>query len=329
MTLSQPLQRPFERLTRAFSKHLPKTLQGEVEPLHQGRVSTRRLREVLPLCGCEVPRGLTNRAQRRLRRVGRALGDVREVDVSIGITGELLRNGAVETEAAERLLSHLKDERDERRERMLDRLSSVNTRKLERDLADIARVLGMRQQSDAWAQMLAVRVERRARRVQEAVREAGALYISDRVHSVRIAVKKLRYALEIAADTGEARTKTAVRELKQLQDVLGKLHDLEVLGATVQDLTVPAAAGEPLNAQLEALRLALDRDCRGLHSQYVGRRDALLSLCDTAVATAARIWTERGGELSVMGPVRQKGRVLRMTIPLQQKVQKTAAEDDG
>ena len=318
MTVSQPLRRPVERLLRALSKHLPRAIQGEVEPLHQARVTTRRLREILPLCACEVPRGLANRALRRVRRVGRALGDVREIDVSIDVVKEIIHARTVDETAGRRLQQHLKDDREERRERMLDRLSSVNSRKLERDLADVARVLGMRQQTDGWAKKLAVRVERRSERVRRAVAEAGALYISDRVHRVRIETKKLRYALELAGETGEARTREVVRELKEIQDVLGRLHDLEVLGRMIQDLTIPAPdVGDPSeNAALEMLRLALDGECRNLHSQYVGKRESLLRICQDVVASAVRIWTERGGTPSGPGPTAMTSRVLRMTIPV-------------
>ena len=317
MTVSHPLRRPMERLLRALSKHLPRAVQGEVEPLHQGRVTTRRLREILPLCACEVPRGLANRALRRVRRLGRALGEVREIDVSIDVAEEIIRAGAFDESAGRRLRQHLQDEREERRERMLDRLSSVNSRKLERDLADVARVLGMRQQTDGWAQKLAVRVERRSEGVRRAVAEAGSLYISDRVHRVRIDTKKLRYALELAGETGEARTREAVRELKGIQDVLGRLHDLEVLDGMIQDLTMPAPdADDPsVNAALETLRLALHSECRDLHSQYVGKRESLLRICQDAVASAVSIWTERGGTLSGLGPT-PMSRVLRMTIPV-------------
>ncbi len=327
MTPSQPLLLPFERLSRAFSQHLPPALVGEVEPLHQGRVSTRRLREILPLCACEVPRGLANRVRRRLRRVGAALGGVREIDVSIGIVAELVQNERVDSETGQRLQRHLTDERDERRERMLDKLSSVNTRKLERDLADVARVLAMRTETDAWAQMLAVRLESRAQRVREAIAASGALYISDRVHKVRIAAKKLRYALELAGDTGEARTKRCVRELKGVQDVLGRLHDLEVLGHMIQDLAVPGPVGEPLNAGFETLRRDLDRECRELHSQYVGGRETLLKVCADAVTHAGRIWIDRGGELSGPRRLRSAGRVLKMSLPTARPTDRPIAKD--
>ncbi len=313
---------------RALGKHLPRAIEGDVEPLHQARVATRRLREILPLCACEVPPALANRVLRRVRRVGRALGDVREIDVSIDLVEAIMQAGTVDDAAGRRLQQHLQDEREERRERMLDRLSSVNSRKLERDLADVARVLGMRQQTDGWAQTLAVRIQGRSEGVQRAVGEAGALYISDRVHRVRIATKKLRYALELAGDTGEARTREAVRELKEVQEVLGRLHDLEVLAGTIQDLAMPTPnADDPtVNAALEALRLALDGECRTLHSEYVGKREALLGVAQDAVASAVRIWTERGGALSRPGPTRMVRRVLRMTIPVPESANPKVAD---
>ena len=322
MTVSHPLRRPVERLLRALDKHLPRAIEGAVEPLHQARVTTRRLREILPLCACEVPRGPVNRALRRVRHVGRALGDVREIDVSIGVVEEVIQAGTVDDAAGRRLQQHLQDERDKRRERMLDRLSSVNSRKLDRDLADVARVLGTRPQTDGWAQLLAVRIERRSEGVQQAVDEAGALYISDRVHRVRIATKKLRYALELAGDTGEARTREATGELKEVQSVLGRLHDLEVLSRMIQDLTMltPDADERTVNAALETLRLAFDGECRDLHSQYIGKREPFLRVCEDAAASAARIWTERGGDPSRPGVTRTAGRTLRMTIPVPESV---------
>lgn len=299
MEISQPLRQPFERLIRSLNKDLLEAVAGQVEPLHQVRVTTRRLREILPLCACEMPRGLVNRSRRRVRRVGRLLGHMREVDVSIEVVRELIRTEIVDPFAGQRLQQYLLDKREEYRERMLDRLSSVNTRKLERDLGDIARVLGMRQETDTWARMLAVRIERRSEDLSRAVVEAGALYISDRVHCVRIAAKKLRYSLELSQDTGEAHTRSGVRELKEVQKLLGDLHDLEVLGAIIQDLTTPSADGviDPANNELEALRLTLDGKCRELHRQYAASRESLLQLCQTTGKLAARIWVDRGGEV--------------------------------
>ena len=46
---------------------------------------------------------------------------------------------------------------------------------------------------------------------------------------MRIAVKKLRYALELAADADHVKASPDLRQLRRVQDVLGRLHDLQVL----------------------------------------------------------------------------------------------------
>ena len=319
-----PLLPPFERQSRAFGTCLPEAVDGEVEPLHQCRVSTRRLRELLPLCGPEASMGIAQRARRRLRRVGRAMGPVRELDVSLEVLDELAREGVVRDEAERRLRRHLLDEREEQREQMLDLLRSINTRKLERDLAEVARLLGMRQQTDAWAQVLASRMESRARALRETVDAAGPLYIADRVHAVRIATKRLRYVLELAGDTGEARTKRAVRDARSVQEILGRLHDLDVLAGLMQGL-IATAAGEPWHAPLEAARLHVERECRELHGQYVAQQELVLDLSAAAGQTGRDIWNERGGDDLPAAPPKRVGRVLKMTLEETRPAERPAA----
>ena len=313
MTLSHPLSQPFERRMRAFGTHLPMAVEGEVESLHQCRVATRRLREVLPLCAAEVSPVTAGRARRRLRRVGRALGPVREADVALELVDRLSRQGVVPEAAGGHLRRHLVDERDEGREQMIDRLRSVNTRKLERDLADIARLLGMRQQTDGWAYTLATRMGSRAQRLREAIGMAGPLYIADRVHAVRIAAKKLRYSLEFAVETREARVKGAVRQIKDVQETLGRLHDQDVLASLVRDLTSPHA-DQPWNGDLEDVRQWLERECRELHGRYVAKQMLLLEICDAATRAAEHVRTERGGGILGEQRVPPAGRVLKMRL---------------
>ena len=313
MLTPHPLLPLLERQARAFGGQLPGAIEGEVEPVHQCRVATRRLRELLPLCERELSAGIAGRARRRLRRVGRAMGPVREVDVALELADELARQQVVRDEAAERLRQHLRDEREERREQMLDRLRAINTLKLERDLADVARLLGMRQQTDAWALGLASRMEGRAQTLLETVEAAGPLYIADRVHAVRIATKRLRYVLELAGDTGEARTKRAVRDARGVQETLGRLHDLDVLADLMQEL-IAAAAGQPWREPLKAARLHLERECRSLHGQYVARQEAVRGLGRGAEEAGREIWIERGGDDVPAAPPKRVGRVLKMTL---------------
>jgi CHAD domain-containing protein len=72
-------------------------------------------------------------------------------------------------------------------------------------------------------------------------------------HDARIAAKRLRYVLEIVGPCFGEEAKTARRAAKELQSVLGDLHDC--------DLMLPRVAGiESLAAALEARRERLFRD---------------------------------------------------------------------
>lgn len=54
------------------------------------------------------------------------------------------------------------------------------------------------------------------------------------LHNLRIAAKRLRYTLEIFEDYLPRECKAAVKELEQIQDELGQLHDSDVLIALLR-----------------------------------------------------------------------------------------------
>ena len=205
---SHPLKPSLERRVRALVRSLRPTLAGDVEPLHQCRVATRRLRELLPLCGAELSGRVAARARKRVRSLGRALGPVRELDVALGLITELEQEGRARPAATIRLRQRVREERERQRNRMLVRLKPAAIRKAEREVTEVLKALGMRDATDEWALVLATRMSDRADRLRDAVADAGPMYVSERVHEVRIAAKKLRYAVELAAETGEVTAPT-------------------------------------------------------------------------------------------------------------------------
>ena len=119
---------------------------------------------------------------------------------------------------------------------MLKRLSHVNIEKLERG-SRRRRQRSTGSDSAEWREALGSRLVRRAKALTKAIDEAGQMYAAEQLHQVRIATKKLRYALELAADAGVKAASAPLRALKRAQDTLGRLHDLQVLQthvATVQ-----------------------------------------------------------------------------------------------
>ena len=133
-----------------------------------------------------------------------------------------------------------------------------------------------------------MRAAGRADRLRTAVENAAAIYLPDRLHDVRIAIKKLRYALEVSRELNASRAVANIRKLKEVQDLLGRMHDLEVLIARVRGLQgSPQAPPLRVSGSLDELVRHLETECRRIHGQYVTIRRRLLAICD-ATQRAAR-----------------------------------------
>ena len=295
MASAHPLRRSLEQQVSAFSRHAAAALAGEADPLHDARVATRRLRELLPICAGEVPRGAVPRARRRARRIGRTFGGVREIDVTLDLVASLPEERLPATGAG-RLRHHLTEERESRRRNLLARVSAAQLRKLARDVSELVKILDAQPSTGAWALALAARIRQHAERVRGAVAEAGSLYASERVHEVRIAAKKLRYALEIAGAASEIETAPAAAKLKSVQDTLGRLHDLEVLQGLIRAMPIPHGRPPQWAEQLDGLRADLAADCCRLHADFVAAQPALIDLCATADEVAERLHPESASD---------------------------------
>jgi CHAD domain-containing protein len=130
---------------------------------------------------------------------------------------------------------------------------------------------------DRWRGVLAGRAARRAALLLDAIETAGLLYAAERLHAVRIAAKRLRYVLEVAAETRAVSCARAVAELKRMQDALGQLHDLQVLAHYA---SVARLRSGPAGAEATALAELIGRiedECRQLHAGFLGRRAHLVA----------------------------------------------------
>jgi CHAD domain-containing protein len=105
---------------------------------------------------------------------------------------------------------------------------------------------------------------------------AGHMYAPERLHVVRIAAKKLRYGLELAADSAVKAASGHVRTLKRAQDMLGKLHDLQVLQGHVAAVQASPTSSRPRAREArEDLARHIEDQCRHLHGRYVALVPAL------------------------------------------------------
>ena len=294
------------RRARALQRYLPAALRGDHHGVHQARVATRRLREAVPVLTIGVKGAKAARARRKIRRLTRALGTVRELDVTMHILDELARRPEVPRNALEDVRAHVLGERDERREVMLERLERVDSDKLNRRLQAVAATLS-ECDANAWRSALASRLVNRAERLTAAIREAGQIYGPERLHQVRIAAKKLRYAMELAADGRVPGASPLVTQLKRAQDTLGRLHDLQVLQHHVAAVaSAPPARRGAHDGGLSAIQQALEAECRHLHGKYLASSESLLNAADKC-RTAVSVQLVRAGS--------RRGRSLKMALP--------------
>ena len=279
-TRSELLKKRVDRFTRV----LHAVEQGDVRGLHKARVASRRLRELIPMLQLES--GAARKLGRRLRKVTTRLGTVRELDVLLLLIDELHVSGR-RGSGLGRVGVAVSKARDVARKRLFAHLPIAEMSRLARKLDRIAANLQHAERASSktsvrtWRWAIDARVASRASRLSAAMADAGALYLPERLHAVRIAVKKLRYAVELSAEAASETAGADLRVLKRGQELLGRMHDLQVLidrvRQTQASLTPPSVT---VWRDLDALMASLEDDCRRLHARYMRTRNALGAVAD-------------------------------------------------
>lgn len=202
----------------------------DMEQLHRVRVAARRLGAVLDLVDPEVYPG--HKGQRRaLKGLVDTLGLPRELDVH----AEHLRAYHLEarTPAHAAMIEHLLEQVDRGRakarrtmEKELDRLRLPDLHRL----LDVPALQNPFQstslQEAAWACL-----EPRARLALSDLATLAAHEDPAAMHKARVRIKKLRYALEALEAAFGGPPETVLKDLRELQTVLGDHHDLAALEA--------------------------------------------------------------------------------------------------
>jgi CHAD domain-containing protein len=247
--------------------NLPSVRDGDVDAIHDSRVATRRLRAALPLVSGSDGSKQWQPLQRMIRRTGRALGRVRDLDVSVALLEELEFRAPVTAPAAAAMRARLLPKRLARARKLIKRIERMDLAMLR----DRHRLPVLRPPSP---RMLLGAIGEGAGRARRAIEHASGLYFPKRAHEVRVELKKLRYTVEMLDDADQGR-RASLRVFKAAQEALGQLHDREVIARRLKQLArrgeVPAAP--PLADVLEA-------ESRRCFGTYLDARDALLAACD-------------------------------------------------
>ena len=220
------------------------------DDVHDLRVASRRFREGLALfspCFAGPP---TRRLLKQVKKVTRLLGDLRNTDEAFlffsSLTPEESAGSGPEIEG---LFATLIDRRQQAQKILHKELGAPNPAPLRRRFRALANRPNLFRNSavDPFTEIdffAADAIGERAQTLNELLPQAVKEDNHPAQHELRIAVKRMRYRLEIIAPLLKDGYQDLHASLKEYQDLLGKLHDIDVFAGMVQEQLPEGAGGK-------------------------------------------------------------------------------------
>ncbi len=205
--------------------------------VHKARVATRRVKAALELLSPLVKKSAFKELSSASRKLRRALGPIRELDVMIKQLNRQKSRPSVAVEMAKTLV--------QLREEQLGKLSNPAVKKWLRKIA-----LNKRDQQElvqlrpATAPIIREAVMRDFEAFRETADAAATSAESVDLHALRVVAKEFRYQLEIAERAGFPQAAQTAKRFERIQDQLGSWHDEIVLAAHITRFALDASLFE-------------------------------------------------------------------------------------
>ena len=249
-------------------------IAGDAEALHQMRVGLRRLRAAVSIFADVVEDSGADKIKGELKWITQELGPARDLDVFAADVLKPLQKARPKDPAVNAALRDFEERRKAAYARAIDSLRSERHRKSLLDLAEWIEV-GPWASGDAARGPIVERARTELARLYKGIKKRGGdlRHLSaQRRHKLRIRAKRLRYATEFFAKTFPGERKIRRRDdllsaLKELQDALGGLNDLETrhglmngTGGDSPPVEMEAAIPDPAREAASRERLLTDAE---------------------------------------------------------------------
>jgi CHAD domain-containing protein len=235
-----------QRHLNRFISLEPKVLKGDdPDAIHDMRVASRRLQQILDLIFPKPLPHEVGRLRRKLRRCRRTLGDVRNCDVMLKhVEGRLARRRSSDQEAWAAVKQYLLERRSDSFARATRKLSKMNLALFYLHAKEILGRVKPSPETGGVSHSLALPDGAAFEPFPERLTQALVGVWSDfekqvavsrqeatppSIHAARICAKRLRYLLEVVNQFGIPGSAGALAWLKKIQQCLGDWHDTEVL----------------------------------------------------------------------------------------------------
>lgn len=244
------------------------------ERLHDFRVSLRRLRSVIRAYREPLSSSIGGGTIRRLRRLAAATGESRDLEVHLTWLetqrATLTPRQRIGLDALRAQLAARKVGADERLDRVIESTFPHLAHRVHRRLAryDAPVLEGVVHADPTFAAAMAARTRDKIEELRRALDAVHAVGDEAEAHRARIMAKRLRYLLDPVAAIIPA-APPVIERLRELQDLLGALHDAHVFAPELVAATF-TAVGE--HARRESLAVVAG-GTKGRAARRVHRRD--------------------------------------------------------
>lgn len=206
---------------------------SDPEGVHSMRVASRRLRSAMrDFMPYLRQRGLTS-VTKQTKSIAAALGEVRDHDVAIIALEKIDKHAPAEVSAAlKQLVDERKALRNDSRDNLLsvllaDELQQVKSDFIERleKATSLPRASGPKL---TYSKMAAAVILDRLKELEKLSESLYKPFEIESLHDMRIAAKRLRYALELFQQCWGRSIQTFAKRAARMQTALGEVHDCDV-----------------------------------------------------------------------------------------------------
>lgn len=206
-----------------------------IEDIHDLRVASRRVRTSLGIFADSLPAKKTKIWMRDIKAITKAYGQVRDLDVQIDLLNQIYKS--IDDRSIQSGLRRIRLRLRQKRQ-----VKENTTQKISRSLLENTSLLEM----EAWARAV-LEIEAETYQAHGPLFQLGYEHVQNRLdeflffevfifdptrieelHQMRIAAKRLRYALEVFSNLYGGKSDFALDVARQTQQYLGEIHDADV-----------------------------------------------------------------------------------------------------
>jgi CHAD domain-containing protein len=221
-----------------LTKEIPGVVQAQdIEFIHRMRVASRRLRTRLELFGPFLPDDSAQLWRKQIKRITRALGNARDLDVQVKFLEDFLKQSTDKKDRAgiKRILLRFRQRRGRLQKQVVKAIEQLQACGVLEEMEGVFRQVRIhaRLRPAEFPSPFFFSEARQAvsARLEEML--SWEIYVKQpdklqELHSMRIAAKHLRYAMETFDPPFDDKLKDYIKTVKKVQELLGDIHDCDV-----------------------------------------------------------------------------------------------------